>query len=81
MFTIIPAPFFKKYGRLPGIKALVNGVTAAATGAISGAVIVLGQKSIIDIPTALFALITLGLLWKSKKVSEPIIILVAAMVG
>ncbi|MBP1154857.1 putative chromate ion transporter [Paenibacillus sp. PvR052] len=81
LFTIIPAPFFKKYGRLPGINAFVNGVTAAATGAISGAVIVLGQRSIIDIPTALFALITLGLLWKSKKVSEPIIILVAAMVG
>lgn len=81
LLTIIPAPFFKKYGKLPGINAFVNGVTAAATGAISGAVIVLGQRSIIDIPTALFAIITLGLLWKSKKVSEPIIILVAAIIG
>ncbi|GAA3324922.1 hypothetical protein GCM10020331_054710 [Ectobacillus funiculus] len=56
-------------------------MTAAATGAISGAVIVLGKRSIIDIPTALLALITLGILWKSKKVSEPIIILVAAIIG
>ncbi|MFB9759791.1 chromate transporter [Ectobacillus funiculus] len=81
LLTIIPAPFFKKYGKLPGINAFVNGVTAAATGAISGAVIVLGKRSIIDIPTALLALITLGILWKSKKVSEPIIILVAAIIG
>jgi chromate transporter len=81
LFTILPAPFFKKYGKLPGINAFVNGVTAAATGAISGAVIVLGKRSIIDVPTALFALITLVLLWKSKKVSEPIIILVSAVIG
>ncbi|MEW9668064.1 chromate transporter [Ammoniphilus sp. 3BR4] len=81
LLTILPAPLFKKYGKQPGINAFVNGVTAAATGAISGAVIVLGQRSIIDIPTALFALITLVLLWKSKKVSEPIIILVAAIIG
>ncbi|WP_312029599.1 chromate transporter [Paenibacillus sedimenti] len=81
LLTIIPAPFFKKYGKLPGINAFVNGVTAAATGAISGAVIVLGQRSIIDIPTALLALITLVLLWKNKKVSEPVIILVSAIIG
>jgi chromate transporter len=81
LLTIIPAPFFKKYGKLPGINAFVNGVTSAAIGAITGAVIVLGQRSIIDIPTALFALITLVLLWKSKKVSEPIIVLGAAVIG
>jgi chromate transporter len=81
LLTIIPAPFFKKYGKLPGINAFVNGVTAGAIGAIAGAVIVLGKRSIIDIPTALFALITLGLLWKSKKVSEPVIVLGAALIG
>ncbi|MFP5110567.1 chromate transporter [Neobacillus sp. C211] len=81
LLTILPAPLFKKYGRLPGINAFVNGVTATATGAISGAVIVLGKRSIIDVPTALFALITLALLWKSKKVSEPVIILVSAIIG
>ena len=36
LFTIIPAPYFKKYGRHPGIKAFVEGVTAAAIGAIAG---------------------------------------------
>ncbi|MCZ8515068.1 chromate transporter [Paenibacillus filicis] len=81
LFTIIPAPFFKKYGKKPGIANFVTGVTAAATGAIAGSVIVLGKRSIVDIPTLLFALVTLLLLWRSKKISEPIIVLGAAIVG
>jgi chromate transporter len=81
LLTIFPAPFFKKYGKLPGIATFITGVTTAAVGAITGAVIVLGQRAIIDIPTALFALITLGLLWKVKKVSEPIIVLGASIIG
>lgn len=81
LLTIVPAPFFKKYGRRPGIVDFVNGVTAAASGAIAGAVIVLGKRSIIDIPTLLFALITLFLIWKVKKASEPVIILVASILG
>jgi chromate transporter len=56
LLTIIPAPYFKKYGKRPAIAAFVDGVTAAAIGAISGAVIVLGRRSIVDVPTALLAL-------------------------
>jgi chromate transporter len=57
-------------------------VTVAATGAIAGAVIVLGRKSIIDIPTTLIALVTLALLWYfKKKLPEPIVVLAAALVG
>jgi chromate transporter len=81
LLTIIPAPFFKKYGKRPGIAAFIEGVTVAAIGAITGAVIVLGQRAIIDIPTALFSIITLVLLWKFKKISEPIIVLGAAVIG
>jgi chromate transporter len=81
LFTIIPAPYFKKYGKQPGIVAFVDGVTAAAIGTISGAVVVLGQRSIIDIPTALLALVTVGLLWKIKKLTEPVIVAAAAVIG
>jgi len=81
LFTVIPAPYFKKYGRLPGIKAFVDGVTAAATGAITGAVIVLGRRTLNDLPTLLLALVTLGLLWRFKKLPEPLIVLGAALIG
>jgi chromate transporter len=81
LFTIIPAPYFKKHGSRPGIVAFVNGVTAAAIGTITGAVIVLGRRSIVDGPTILLALITIGLLWKVKKIPEPLIVLGAAIIG
>lgn len=81
LFTIIPAPYFKKYGKLPGVVAFVDGITAAAIGAIAGSVIVIAKRSIIDIPTALLALVTIALLWKFKKLQEPVIIVVAAVIG
>ncbi len=37
LFTVLPAPYFKKYGKRPAIVAFVDGVTAAAIGAITGA--------------------------------------------
>ena len=81
LFTVIPAPYFKKYGKKPALLSFVNGITAAAIGAITGAVIVLGRKSIVDFPTALLAITTAALLWKVKKIPEPLIILVAALLG
>lgn len=80
-FTILPAPYFKKYGGLPRIKSFVSGITAAAVGAISGAVIILGKRSLLDFNTIAIALITVLLLWKYKKIQEPIVILGAAVLG
>lgn len=81
LFTIIPAPYFKKYGKVPGVIAFVDGITAAAIGAIAGSVIVIAKRSIIDIPTALIALVTIALLWKFKKLQEPVIVAAAAIIG
>jgi len=81
LFTVIPAPYFKKYGKHPSIKAFVDGVTAAAVGAIGGAVLVLGKRQIIDSTSAIIALVTILVLVKFKKVQEPIIIAVAALIG
>ncbi len=81
LFTILPAPYFKKYGKRPAIVAFVDGVTAAAIGAITGAVIVIGQRSITDWITAALALVTVGVLWRFKKIPEPVIVLAAALIG
>jgi chromate transporter len=81
LFTILPAPYFKKYGKRPDLLAFVAGVTAAAIGAITGAVIVLAERSIVDLITALMALVTVGLIWKVKKVPEPILVAIAAIIG
>jgi chromate transporter len=81
VLTIFPAPYFKKYGKRPDIAAFVDGVTAAAIGAISGAVVVLGRRSVFDVATAVLALVTLALLLRFTKLPEPLIIAAAAVVG
>jgi chromate transporter len=81
LFTILPAPYFKKYGKRPALVAFVDGVTAAAIGAITGAVIVLAERSIVDVVTALIALVTVGVIWRLKKVPEPLVVAVAAVIG
>ena len=81
LFTVLPAPYFRKYGKHPGIKAFVDGVTAAAIGAIAGAVIVLGKRSLTDAYAIGIALVTVAVLWRFKKIPEPVIILIAAGMG
>ena len=81
LFTIIPAPYFRKHGKKPGIVAFVDGCTAAAIGTIAGAVVVLGRRSIVDWPTLLIMAATLAILWRMKKVPEPLVVAVAAAVG
>jgi chromate transporter len=81
LLTVIPAPYFKKYGKRPDIAAFVDGITAAAVGALSGAVIVIASRSIRDIPTALMAVITLLILSRTRKIPEPALILGAALIG
>ena len=81
LFTVLPAPYFKKHGKRPVIVAFVDGVTAAAIGAITGAVIVIGQRSIIDWVTGALAILTAALLWRFKKLPEPVIVVAAALIG
>jgi chromate transporter len=80
IFTIVPAPWFKRHRDNPQLKAFVDGATASATGAITGAVIVLGARAITDLPTAIIGLISLGVLWRFK-ISEPIIVTISGLVG
>jgi len=81
LFTILPAPYFKKYGKRPGIKAFVDGVTVAAVGAIVGSVIVLAKRQFVDITSVLITAAVIILLLRFKKLPEPVIILLAAAAG
>jgi chromate transporter len=81
LFTVIPAPYFKKYGKHPAIKAFVDGVTAAAIGAIAGAVLVIGKRTLIDFTTVVIAVTTAAILFRYRKLQEPLIIIAAALLG
>jgi chromate transporter len=81
LFTIIPAPYFKKIAKNVSIKAFVDGITAAVVGALMGSVIVIASRSIRDVPTLLIALSSLLVLIYVRKIKEPVIILSAAIIG
>ena len=80
LFVIVPSPWFKRHGANPQVKAFVDGVTAAATGAIAGACVVLGRRAIFDIPTLLIAIVTLATVWR-LKIPEPVLIAIAGIAG
>jgi chromate transporter len=79
--TVLAAPYFHRIAGNTRIKAFVDGVTAAATGAIAGAVIVLGRRAMVDVPTILIGATTLGVLLMVKRVPEPVLIAAAGIVG
>jgi chromate transporter len=82
LLTIIPAPWFRRHGKHPAVAAFVDGVTAGAIGAIAGAVIVLGRRSIIDLPTILIAAATLlALVTLGRRAPEPLLVAAAGLLG
>jgi chromate transporter len=81
LFVVIPAPYFRRFADNPKVRAFVDGVTAAATGAIAGAAFVLGRRALVDLTTVAIALITLVVFNRFKKVPEPVVIVLAGMAG
>jgi len=80
LFVVLAGPFYKRFSRNTQVRAFVQGVTAAATGAIAGAVVVLGRHSIQDLWTLGIGVTTFVILLR-WKIPEPIIIAVAGLLG
>ena len=81
LITILLARHYARWKTNRGVRAFVDGVTAAATGAIAGAAVVLGKRAVIDVPTAVIALVTLGVLLRFRKAPEPLVIVAAGIIG
>jgi chromate transporter len=79
--VLFGAPYYRRFAQNRQVKAFVQGVTAAAVGAIAGAVFILARRSLIDIPTVLIGVVTLAVLMFTKKIPEPVAILAAGALG
>ena len=79
--VIVAAPYYRRFAQNRQVKAFVQGVTAAAVGAIAGAAYILARRSLVDLPTVLIGLITLAILMLTKKIPEPVVILAAGAAG
>src|ERR1700688_1985170 len=80
LIVVLLAPSYKRWAKNPQLNAFVRGVTAAATGAIAGAVVVLARRSVYDLPTMLICVVSLAVLFRCK-VPEPVLIACAAVAG
>ena len=80
LLTVIPAPWFVRHRHNAQLRAFSDGATAAASGAIAGAVVVLGQRAVVDLPTGAIALASLVILWRFK-LPEPLIVVAAGAAG
>jgi chromate transporter len=80
LVVVLLAPSYKRWAKNPQLNAFVRGVTAAATGAITGAVIVLARRSVFDLPTILICGVSLAVLFR-WKIPEPVLIACAAVAG
>src|SRR6266702_120959 len=80
LIIILLGPYYRRFAKNSQLRAFVSGVTAAATGAIAGAVSVLARRSIHDASTAIIAGATLLALSK-WKIPEPLLIAAAGAVG
>jgi chromate transporter len=78
--VVLGAPYYRRFAKNLQVKAFVQGVTAAAVGAIAGAAFILGRRSLVDLPTVAIALATFALL-SFRKIPEPLVILAAGAIG
>jgi chromate transporter len=72
--VVVPGRWFLRHRDNRQIKAFVSGATAAAAGALSGAVVVLTRQS------AAIAMVTLAVLWRFK-IGEPYVVVAAGALG
>jgi len=81
LMVVLVAGWFQRVAKNVALRAAVDGVTAAATGAIAGAVVVLGRRAIVDTPTLAMFLAALAVVLWVRKVPEPVLLLAAGLVG
>jgi chromate transporter len=78
--VVLPGRWFIRHRDNPQIKAFVKGATAAAAGAITGAVIVLSTQTITTWTAAAIAATALAVLL-AHKVKEPYVVAAGAVAG
>ena len=79
--VVVVAPHFQRIRERALVRNFANGVTAAAIGALLGAVIVMAMRSLVDVPTVAIAIVSLVILIVRPKTPEPLVLVAAAIIG
>ena len=80
LMVVVLAPVFRRHSQNARLRSFVAGVTAAATGGIAGAVVVLGRRSLHDLAGVALAAAAVVILLR-WKLPEPAVIGAGALIG
>jgi chromate transporter len=82
LFVVIPGRLIRRHERHPRLLGFIKGATAAAAGAIAGAAIVIGGDVITRPGSLIIGAVALAVLLQPwRKIPEPALVGVAALVG
>ena len=79
--VLLVAPRFRRIQQDGRARAFAEGVTAAAVGALLGAVVVMATRTLVDGATIAIAVCAFAWLLAKPKVPEPLVLAAAALVG
>lgn len=80
LLVLVLTPWYHRHGGNPQLSAFAEGVTAAAVGALSAAVLLIAPNAVHDAATAVIAAVTFALLM-GTKIPEPVLVLISGAAG
>ncbi len=80
LVVVLGAPYYERLRSNRSVRDFVDGITAATTGGIAGAGVILGRGALYDVPAWLLAGLALALLIRTR-IPEPVVILAAGAAG
>lgn len=81
LLILVAAPMLRRHRDNPNVRGFVKGAYGAAIGTILGASILLGKVAIGDWLTAAIGIASLGALFLWKKLPNPLLMAVTAVIG
>jgi len=81
LIVVLAAPHFQRIRERAMVRTFASGVTAAAVGALLGAVVVMAARTLVDFTTIAIAIVSLVVLLARPRTPEPVVLGAAALIG
>jgi chromate transporter len=81
LFTLAGTPLLRRYRNDPHLQGFIRGISVAVVGVLVGTVYLVGKSTVVDLLTALLALVALAAPLVAKKLPDQVLVLLGAAIG